>query len=204
MYACEVTGLEVHSSRAPEGVNAIEYAAELIRRVRDIADRLTREEPPHTEFDIAHTTVSVNRIQGGTAGNTVAADCRFLIDIRNLPCTHRDSLIGELRAFGHDKLLPAMRGLYPKADILIRQVADLPAFSTTEDSPEVVAALRASGGARCAYAGFGSEAGFYRGIGIPTVVCGPGSIAQAHKPDEFVSIEQLKRCDEMLVRLLSR
>lgn len=203
MYACEVSGLEMHASRAPEGVNAIEYAAEMIRRTRDLADRLAREERHQTEFDIPHTTVSVNRIQGGTAGNTVAAECRFLIDIRNLPCTRREPLIEELHGFARNELLPRMRSIYPAANIVIRQLADLPAFSTAAESPGARAALRAVGETRCCYAGFSSEAGFYQRLGIPTVICGPGSIAQAHKPDEFVRIEQLERCERMLLALLA-
>ncbi|QTH23830.1 acetylornithine deacetylase [Rhizorhabdus wittichii] len=203
MYRCTVTGRAAHSSLAPTGVNAIEYAACIVMKLREIGRRLEAIEPRHAGFDVPYSTIQVNRIDGGTAGNIVADRCEFRIDIRHLPATDRAALIAEVAAHVADELLPEMRLRAPEAAISIEEVADIPPFEIAADASLVREVVRSNSveGA-CGHVAFGSEAGLFQRAGIPTVICGPGSIEQAHRPDEFVAIEQLERCDGMLRTML--
>jgi acetylornithine deacetylase len=197
MYKVEVTGRAVHSSLAPLGVNAIQNAARIIERCRLIAERLKAEERRHPGYDVPYSTIQVNRIGGGAGGNIVADRCEFLIDIRSLASTSQTALLDEIRAFVEAELLPDMRAVAPEACVDFSQIGDVPAFQAIEN-PELTTLLRTHGGKECCHAAFGTEAGLFERAGIPTLICGPGSIEQAHKPDEFVDIEQLVACDRML------
>jgi acetylornithine deacetylase len=203
MYAFRVTGRAAHSSRAPDGVNAIEYATRIIERFRDIALELQETEIRDASYDIDYSTIQVNRISGGTAGNIVADNCEFLVDIRSLPGTSQADILAQVDRFVAQELLPEMRRVAPEADIGWQRVGDVPGFSIAEDRDfvrDVKRALRSNEPA--GYVAFGTEAGLFQRSGIETLVCGPGSIEQAHKPDEYVEIEQLDRCRAMLERLL--
>ncbi len=204
MYVCEVRGRAAHSSIAPAGVNAIEYAALLIAQARSIADRLKQEESRDAEHEVPHSTIQVNRIDGGTAGNIVADHCRFLIDVRNLPCTDRETLIQELRDHADRDLLPEMRQVAPEATICFERIADIPPLDMPMDDPFLTELMRAAvTNQPPGVVSFGTEGGLFQQATIPTLICGPGSIDQAHRPDEFVEIEQLDRCKAMLCRLLA-
>lgn len=204
MYRCVVTGRAAHSSLAPSGVNAIEHAALLIAKLREIGRRLEREEIHQTSFDVPYSTIQVNRITGGSAGNIVADHCEMMVDIRHLPCTDRALLIAEVEAYAAVEVLPAMREIAPEATVAFHEVADIPAFSIAPDATLVRELARSNSveGA-CGHVAFGTEAGLFQRAGIPTLVCGPGSIEQAHRPDEFVELDQLERCGRMLRDMLN-
>ncbi|HEY0120961.1 MAG TPA: acetylornithine deacetylase [Rhizobium sp.] len=197
MYKVRITGRAAHSSLAPYGVNAIQHAARIIERCRLIADRLKSHEKRHMGYDVPYSTIQVNKITGGTGGNIVADNCEFLVDIRSLASTSQAALLEEIRVFAETELLPEMRSIAAEAAIEITQVGDVPAFDAATNS-ELVTLLRAHGGKDCRHVAFGTEAGLFERAGIPTLICGPGSIEQAHKPDEFVEIDQLVACDRML------
>ncbi len=202
MIACEITGLEVHSSLAPRGVNAIHYAALIIAQVDAIAHRLAAEEPPHPGFDIPHSTIQVNQIRGGTAGNTVAGGCRFTIDIRTLPGTRRESLLEQIRSYIESAILPRMRAVSPLCRIELNEIAQIPGFCIEREHELVQHVQRVLEPAQdpCCVA-FATEAGLFQQAGIPTLICGPGHIDQAHRPDEFISLAQLERCGAVLRKL---
>ena len=203
MYRCVVTGRAAHSSLAPSGVNAIEHAALLIARLREIGRRLEREEQHQASYDVPYSTIQVNRISGGSAGNIVADHCEMMVDIRHLPGTDRAALIAEVEAYAAAEVLPAMRAIAPEATIAFHEVADIPAFAIAPDAPLVRALSRSNSvEGTCGHVAFGTEAGLFQRAGIPTLVCGPGSIEQAHRPDEFVEIDQLDRCARMLRDML--
>lgn len=204
MYAFAVDGLAVHSSLAPDGVNAIEYAARVIAKLREIALRLRASEPRHEGYDVPFSTIQVNRIGGGVAGNIVADRCDFTVDIRHLAGTDRAAIIAEIEQFAADELLPEMRLIAPEAAISWRETGDVPGFEIARDATLVREVARSNSvESSCGYVAFGSEAGLFQGAGIPAIICGPGSIEQAHKPDEFVAIEQLERCERMLRDVLT-
>lgn len=202
MYRCRVSGRAAHSSLAPFGVNAIEIAARIVAETRAIAAQIERTEPRDESFDVPHSTIQVNRISGGTAGNIVADSCEMLIDIRNLAATNRDALLTKLETVIESGVLADARKVAPEADVVFEQLADIPAFENDPASPFVREISRSNSVERdYAKVAFGSEAGLFQQAGIATVLCGPGSIEQAHAPDEFVTLDQLERCDRMLLDL---
>ena len=201
-YRCHVTGQEAHSSLAPRAVNAIEYAAELIVFLRDLAGELAIG-PRDDEFDVVHTTISTGLISGGTAVNIVPNACSFTFEYRNLIEVDPETIVARIRDFAETKLLPEMRGRAPQANITFEQIYDYPALAIDPSHPLVTRLKNVVGHNGHSKVAYGTEAGlFQRGLGVPTVVCGPGSIDMAHKPDEYVSIEQLDRCDAALRKLL--
>lgn len=204
MYAYSVAGRAVHSSLAPSGVNAIDYAARIILRFREIAERLRAQEVRHDGYDVPYSTIQVNRIGGGVAGNIVADRCDFTVDIRHLPGTDRALLVADVGRYIDADLLPEMRAVASEASITWRETGDVPGFEIPVDAP-LVRDVRRSNSVEgsCGHVAFGSEAGLFQRAGIPTLICGPGSIEQAHKPDEFVTLDQLARCERMLRDVLS-
>lgn len=201
-YGCTVTGLEMHSSLAPMGVNAIFYAARVIGWIEAKAAELRASEQRHDGYSVPFSTLSVGVIEGGFASNIVPALCRFRFDIRTLPWTDPDAIIAELEAYISRDLLPEMRAIAPGADIQIGMNGRVPGFTIEADAPLTRYVQRLAGSnAPPSYVAFGSEAGLFQAKGVPSVLCGPGSIEQAHKPDEFVTLEQLARCEDFLDRL---
>lgn len=191
-FSCEVRGREAHSSLAPHGVNAVEYAARLITHLWTIGERLKRTEKRHPGFDIPYTTINAGVIGGGVMANIVPAECKFRFDIRHLPWTKPETIVRELREVAGAEMLPAMRAIAPAAGIAIRPIGHVPAFDMPPDDPFVRRVERAAGSnGDHGYVAFGTEAGLFQQAGIPTLVCGPGSIEQAHKPNEFISLSQL-------------
>lgn len=201
-YSCSVTGLEMHSSLAPLGVNAIFFAARVIARFEAIGAKLRGEEQRHQGYPVPYSTVSVGVIEGGHASNIVPALCKFRLDLRTLPWTDPEAVMAELHDYVNQELLPEMRRVYPDAGISIERTGFVPGFAIDEEAPLTRYVQRLAGSnAPAAFVNFGSEAGFFQAKDIPSVLCGPGSIEQAHKPDEFVSLEQLARCEDFLDRL---
>ncbi|MCB9946263.1 MAG: acetylornithine deacetylase [Rhodospirillaceae bacterium] len=201
---CTVTGVECHSSLAPEGVNAIHYAADLVALIRRMAGRLAADGPFEAGFAPAHTTMQVGTVSGGSALNIVPGQCRFDFEIRHLPSHDPMPLVDEARALAETALLPEMRRIGADAGIAFAELVRYPGLATDERHPVVELAKGLSGANDVGKAAFGTEAGLFQRAGIPTVVCGPGSIAQAHKPDEFIEIDQLHRLETFLDRLLDR
>jgi len=200
-WTCHVRGFECHSSLAHQGVNAVEYAAELIAFLRRTA-RTFRDDGPHdARFDPPWSTVHTGTVRGGTALNIVPADCRFEFEMRHLPGHEIAATIEPLKAFATETLLPEMRRVHPEAAITLEPGSGFPGLDT-DPTGEAVRFIWALVGANATEAvSFGTEAGLFDAAGIPTVICGPGSIDQAHKPDEFVALEQIARCEAMLERL---
>lgn len=202
VYRCRIHGRAQHSARAPNGVNAINFAACLISRLREIDARLRRSEKRHASYNVGHSTLNVGVIRGGVASNIVAEDCEFRFDIRHLPWTDARAIVQELEVFARNELLPDMHRIAPEASIAFECVGEVPALETDEDQAIVrLASQLLETTAPPARVGFGSEAGLFDAVGIPTVICGPGSIAQAHQADEFVTFEQLGRIERFLRKL---
>jgi len=200
---CRVAGHESHSALAHLGVNAVEIAAELVTEIRRIA-RQKREGGPFDDgFTPPYTTVHTGTIAGGTALNIVPRDCRFDFEIRHLPGDDADAITATLRQRAA-ALMPEMRGVSEAAGIAFEEWNAIPALSTPADS-EVVALARALTGANSVgKVSFGTEGGLYQQAGIPTVICGPGSIEQAHRPDEWIALDQVGQCETFMRRLIAR
>ncbi len=199
-WCCTVRGKEAHSSLTPQSVNAVEMAARLVVRLRDMAEEWQRSEQPSTGFDVPFSTASVGQFQGGIADNVVPRDAQFRYEIRNLPGT--DALVAQAQLLAYARALePAMQAVLPAAGFTFEPICAVPAFQGDPKNAVTRLAQGLSGSSETTLVAFGTEAGLFQAAGIPSVVCGPGHIAQAHQPDEFITLEQLQRCDAFMQQL---
>ena len=198
-WRCCIKGRAAHSSLTPQSVNAIEIGARVVGKLSDMAERF-RAGPQYAGFDVPYTTSSVCVIEGGIADNVVPEDCRFHYEFRNLPGADVATMQNEVRAFAAS-LEPAMRKIAPEAGIRFETICQTPAFLARADDPAVQLAARLSEAEATTLVAFGTEAGLFQGAGIPTVVCGPGHIVQAHQADEYVSLAQLAASERFLLGL---
>ncbi|MBL8287148.1 MAG: acetylornithine deacetylase [Rubrivivax sp.] len=196
-WRCLVRGHAAHSSLRPHAVNAVEAAARVIAQIAGLGDELRDREPRQAGFDVPYTTAAVCVVAGGIADNVVPEDCRFHYELRNLPGVDAEALHRRVVETARS-LEPAMHAVDPASGIRFETICEMPAFRAAPEEPAVALALRLAGEARTTNVAFGTEAGMFQGQGISTVVCGPGSIGQAHQADEFVSLEQLGRCEAFL------
>ena len=199
-YKCCVRGKEAHSSLTPRSVNAIEMAARVVGKVRDMADNFERNEPRYEGFDVPFSTASVGQFHGGIADNVVPRDAEFRYEFRNLPTADAFQMQREVEGFARSNEV-AMKKVAPDAGIRFETICEIPSFLGQARDPVTQLAQRLASENRTTLVAFGTEAGLFKGAGIPTVVCGPGSIEQAHQPDEFVTLEQLARCEDFLIGL---
>lgn len=204
-YRCCVKGLAGHSSLTHLGVNAADFAAELTtylrRTARDLRERGTR----NTAFVPPYSTVHTGKISGGIALNVIPDHAELEFEIRNLPDDDPDTVIAPTRIFTEQILLPEMRQVHGGSAINWVSLVDYPALS---DDPTAAwlkqLACTAADNEQTRTVSFGTEGGLFQAIGIPTVVCGPGSIEQAHKADEFVTLAQLSQCLHFIEGLAQR
>ncbi len=201
---CHVYGLECHSALAPEGVNAVEIAAELVALLRRMARRMQEEGPFDHAFNPPFTTVHTGLIQGGTALNIVPKDCTFEAEIRNLPQHDAEPLLAELKTYAERELLPEMRRVSKQAGISWESLPNYPGLIGDDETDLVHFAQALSGSEGAGRVSFGTEAGLFQRASVPAVVCGPGSIDQAHKPNEFINLKQIERAQAFLARLIER
>jgi acetylornithine deacetylase len=197
-------GLEAHSSLAPIGVNAIYMACDLIAEIRRIQDDLEAHGARDGDYEVAYTTLHVGKISGGVAMNIVPNDASFDFEIRFLPQDDQHAIVARIRQAAED-VAQKYRSVHESARFTFADLQSYPALETPVDS-DVVNFVRAlTGGNSTGKITFGTEGGlFQKELGIPAVVCGPGNIAVAHKPDEYVSKEQMSLCDAILDRLVER
>ncbi|MGQ7959739.1 acetylornithine deacetylase [Pseudomonas sp. SP16.1] len=198
---CQVHGAACHSAYAPQGVNAIEYAAKLIGKLGEIGAALAAPGRRDARFDPPYSTVQTGLIEGGRALNIVPADCQFDFEVRALPADDPQQVARELRAYAETELLPQMRAVSAASAIEFQALSAYPGLACDPqgEAAELLALL--SGSRDFSTVAFGTEGGLFDEAGIATVICGPGSMEQGHKPDEFVSLQQLDACDALLARL---
>jgi acetylornithine deacetylase len=201
-YRCKVHGHEAHSSLTPHAVNAIEYAARIVCRIRDIADRLRASGERIEGFDVPFTTLQTGVIKGGTATNIVPRECSFNFEFRCLPGADPAQLFAEIRSYA-ETLLPEMRAVAPRADIVWERLANVPGCDTSEREQIYKLAQALAQGDTGRKVAYTTEAGLFHEAGIPTIVCGPGSIEQAHKPNEFIELAQIAACEAFMGRLIA-
>ncbi len=196
-----VLGKQGHSALNHRGVNAVEIAAEIVAFLRGLQRRLREQGPFDAGFDPPYSTIHVGSISGGTALNIVPASCRFEFEIRDLPEDDSDALMAEIRAFAVS-LVPEMLAVDEASGILLDEYNSTNGLVCRADDPAVRLALTLTGSETVQKVAYTTEAGLFASAGIPSVVCGPGHIAQAHKPDEFIEIEQIRLGEAFLRRLM--
>ncbi len=203
-FRVEVSGTSCHSAYITNGVNAVEYAAELISYIRKMNSNVIQRDLIDDSYTVPHSTFHVGNISGGSALNIVPKQCQFEFEIRNLPQDRLDDLIHEIKHYAQNVLLHDMRLRFEDSNISFSPISNYPALKTSKDSKVIAYTQSISPVNQFGdNASFGTEAGlFHQRLGIDSVVCGPGSIDQAHKPDEFVSRQQMQYCDQMLENLI--
>jgi len=198
-----VRGFEAHSSLTPRGVNAIAYAAELIVHLNRMAARIAENGPFDDGYDVPYTTVHTGVISGGTQINIVPKDCSFEFEFRYLPEDDPQALLREVTEYARSELEPRMRAVQPDTGFTFEERSAIPGLDIRDDEEVVRLAKALTGQNDHSKVAFGTEAGlFHLHAGIPTVICGPGSIDQAHKPDEWIGLDQVARCDAFVRRLI--
>ncbi|AHG38831.1 acetylornithine deacetylase [Pseudomonas syringae CC1557] len=199
---CDVHGAACHSAHAPSGVNAIEYAAQLIGELGRLGEALRAADALDERFDPPFSTIQTGVISGGTALNIVPEQCRFDFEVRALPTLDPQQIVTAMHAYAEQKLLPVMQAVSARSEIRFTELSSYPGLDIPlhNHAAELIASF--CGSRAFGTVAFGTEGGLFDQSGIPAVVCGPGSMEQGHKPDEFISVEQLEACDEMLKRVL--
>jgi acetylornithine deacetylase len=203
-YRCTVRGLASHSAYAPYGVNAVEAAAEAVAFLKQMARRHRDCGPYDRGFDVAWTTVHTGVIRGGTALNIVPQECVFDFEFRNLPGDDPQALLREFQEHVSAVIEPEMHAVDPRSGFTLEKLSEMPALTTGPETGITALAQELSGSSEIGKVSFGTEAAHFQVAGVPTVVCGPGSIREAHKPDEFVTLAQVAVCENFLRRLCSR
>lgn len=197
-------GREAHSALAPLGLNAIHLAVDLVGRLRALQVRLERDGPQDADYDVPYTTVHAGRIDGGVALNVVPNRCVVDFEIRNIVGDDPGALLAGLRDEA-EALVSVARVQAPEAAIDFEELFSYPGLDTSADAEAVRFVQSLTGDNGTIKVAFGTEGGlFSERLGIPTVICGPGFMAQGHKADEYVSEEQMARCDALLAALLVR
>ena len=202
VYRARVTGRAAHSSLTPTAVNAIEYASRLIARIAELGAHYRDHGARADGFDVPHSTISTNLFDGGNGPNIVPALAEFLFDYRYIPADPADAMINALRETAGG-LQAEMRAITTEAGIEFNLVNAIPALAPAEDAPIYRLSHSLAADPQVEKVAYGTEAGFFQAYGVPTVVIGPGSIQQAHKADEWVSLEQLGLCDRFIEGLVA-
>ncbi len=199
-----VRGRTGHSSTPALGVNAVQAAAEAIAWVAADARRIATEGPFEDGFDPPCSTAHVGTASGGTILNIIPDLARFTMEWRTIPADDPHALFARLRDHVARTIEPAMHAVDPVSGFAYEISAELPGMSLPAAHPLADLVRQLTGANHAGKVSYGTEGGFYQNAGIPTIICGPGDIAQAHKPDEFVTEEQMTACDRFLRRLIDR
>ncbi len=197
-----VTGRDGHSSRPDGGVNAVSYAAEIIGFLNRLATEYALPGRGDDRFDPPGTTFNVGTIDGGAAVNIIARECTFRWEFRPVPRTDPRDILDRLDGFVTHDILPRMRAVDPLANVVTTVDVTAPMLEPGSDSAAVRLALRVSGANETGAASFVCEAGLFAEAGIPAVICGPGTVEQAHQPNEYVELDQIAACSAFLRRLM--
>ena len=195
------TGVEAHSSMTHLGVSAIHFAGDFIHWLSELQEELAQRKRTDIDTVPGHTTINVGIVTGGTAGNILARECTLNWGYRTLPGDDPWEVQRRAETYVAELLLPKMKAKHPDAKIELKRRSFVPGLLPQENEEAAKLALQWTGGNRTYAVPYGTEAGIFRGHGIPTVICGPGDISQAHQPNEFVAKAQMDACDAFLDKM---
>jgi acetylornithine deacetylase len=199
-YRCRVRGHEAHSALTPHGVNAVQVASEIVSFLTQMGRRFRELGPFDAAYEVPFTTVHTGVMRGGTALNIVPRDCRFDFEFRHLPSEDPDAMLTEVKRFAA-ALLPEMHAVDASTYIEFDPLSATPGFESHGHNPIAEMGKRCSGSTDFGKVSFGSEAALFHNAGMQTIICGPGHIAQAHQPNEWVTLSQLALCEAFMRRL---
>lgn len=202
-YFTEVTGFEAHSSKMQMGASAISAGAMIVREIDRLRDRMILRGDASGRFDPPYSTIHIGTIAGGTAINIVPRHCLIHWEMRGLPDADTLEPMRHIDAFCEAEVVPLMRAVSPDTGVVTRSGVFVPGFASQAGSPAEQLAKRLARQNKTEAVSYITEAGYFQGAGAPTIVCGPGNIDQAHKGDEFLSIEQLENCCGFIRRLIA-
>ncbi len=203
-YSTHFTGLEGHGSGPDRGVNAVEYAVRYVARLLDLKEQLKARAPANGRFDPPWTTINTGALVGGVAHNVIPGKARVDWEMRPVQHGDADFVKADLYGYCAHTLLPAMRAVMPEADIVTEVIGEVDGLIPADENEAKEILMELTGGNGAALVPFGTEAGIFQSLGMSAVVCGPGSIEQAHKPDEYLALDQLEECLVMLERLAGK
>jgi acetylornithine deacetylase len=199
-----VRGLTGHSSEPAKGVNAVQAAGEAIAWVAREARRLAAEGPFEDGFDPPHTTIHVGTVEGGTILNIIPERAAFTMEWRPIPGDSPYRHLERMRAWIAETIEPAMKAVHPACGFTYEIVLEMPGMALPPDHALATVVKQVAGSNSAGKVAYGTEGGFFENAGIPTIICGPGDIAQAHQPDEWIAESELAACDGFIRRLVDR
>ncbi len=197
-----VNGCSRHSSQVHMGVNANSYAAECIRRLDEIGKEFEAKGTIDDRFQPAYSTISVNMIEGGAALNIIAEECKITWDCRSIAADDMATALRKIETYCTETLEPEMRRIASESNIYTKKKVSAPPLVATQGNPAEALVRRLTGQNQANAVSFAAEAGLFQEAGIPSVVCGPGNIDQAHRPNEYIDFSQLKECEDFLIKLV--
>ncbi len=190
----KISGLEAHSSRPDTGVSAIHYAAKMINFILQKADEFRQNPHVESKFDPPYCSFNIGTINGGSSRNTIAGYCEFDWETRPIPGDDENQILDEIEQYCQNVLVPEMRKQYAEAKIETELKSSVPGLNIDETSTTMSIIKKLTGEQDYGVVSFGTDAGYFENIGIDSIVFGPGDISQAHKPDEYVEINELEKC----------
>ncbi|SEO72326.1 acetylornithine deacetylase [Salinihabitans flavidus] len=200
-YTAHFTGLEGHGSAPDDGVNAAEYAVRYVGKLMELREELKSRAPGDSIFNPPWTTMNIGRISGGVAHNVIAGKAEVEWEMRPVQDSDVDFVKIALAEYCDKHLLPAMRAVHDEAEIFVETIGEIAGLKPMPENAARDLVAELTGRNATDLVAFGTEAGLFQTLGSDVVVCGPGSIAQAHRPDEFLEIEQMHQCCDMLTKL---
>jgi acetylornithine deacetylase len=203
-HRCRLHGRAAHSSLPAAGINAIEYAAQLISFIQNVADELHRSGPFDSGFDVSYSTLQTSTVAGGGVMNTVPDFCQFDFTIRNLPESDASAILDQIHRFANDILLPKMRALSTEdgnVDIVFEPLVSAPGLRMDENSAVTRLVRQLLGDDTNRKLAYGTEAGLFQQAGVPAIVCGPGNIRDAHRANEFIELSEIRKCQDLMTSL---
>jgi acetylornithine deacetylase len=195
-------GREAHSSGPEKGANAVMMAGEFVTLLDSVWDELRADSDPR--FDPPHSTVQATVIHGGTAVNILAKEAEVTWEYRCLPDRDPTKIIKRVKSRAAAEVLPKYRRRAPEASLTTELQAQYPGLTMDEESPAILLARELTGANQVEAVAYGTEAGHFQSYGIPAVICGPGSIEQAHRPDEFCALSELEACEKFLRKVIAK
>ena len=200
-YITHFTGLSGHASNPESGVSAIEYAIQYSNKLLELRDELKKRNSKKTIFSPSYSTLQIGKISGGIGANVIADQCSLEWEVRPINKEDGEFISNNIDAFAKDILIPKIKKNNPKGNIKKEIIGEVVGFNKEETSEAVNLITNLTGDNSKNTMSFGTEAGLFQNSGISTVICGPGSIEQAHTVDEYISYDQLKQCLKMLINL---